>query len=201
MDIPLDRRTALLERIVEALLDTGAADLSLRPLAERVGTSARLLIYHFGAKDQLVAAAIEQVHDNIAASLAVRAARDAPQSLRAVLTMFWDWATEPASQRYFRLLFEIDGLTLYARIRFSDEVRRANSAFWITLIDRAAARLPRAGEPPAGRRTLIFCAISGLLQERLATGDLDQTTAAFLALIDLVAPDADTPVPSQGPKP
>jgi len=44
MTLPMDRRAQLLSRIVEALLERGAADLSLRPLAERVGTSARLLI-------------------------------------------------------------------------------------------------------------------------------------------------------------
>lgn len=199
MDMPLDRRAELLERIVEALLESGAADLSLRPLAERVGTSARLLIYHFESKDQLVAHAIDRVHDDIAASLGVRVARDQPASLRALLTMFWEWSSEPANLRYFRLLFEIDGLTLYQRIRFSEDFRRANSAFWTDLIDRAAARMPRSGERPAARLTLIFCALSGLLQELLSTGDRDKTTAAVVTLIDLVAPT--TSAPAQGSQP
>jgi AcrR family transcriptional regulator len=198
MDMPLDRRAELLEKIVEALLESGAADLSLRPLAEQVGTSARLLIYHFESKDLLVARAIEQVHADIAASLSVRVARDQPESLRALLAMFWDWATAPANQRHFRLLLEIDGLTLYQRIRFSEEFRRANSMFWDQLIDQAAARLPRTGDRPTARVTLIFCALTGLLQEFLANGDLDKTTAAFATLIDLVAPAEAAPVPVQG---
>lgn len=198
MDMPLDRRAELLGKIVEALLESGAGDLSLRPLAERVGTSARLLIYHFESKDQLVACAIERVHADIAASLSLRAAADQPTSLRALLTMFWNWATEPAHQGHFRLLLEIDGLTLYQRIRFSDDFRRANSTFWTDLIDQAAARLPRAGERPTARITLIFCALTGLLQEFLSSGDLEKTTAAFEALIDLVAPEDAAPSQAQG---
>ena len=198
MDMPLDRRAELLEKIVEALLESGAADLSLRPLAERVGTSARLLIYHFGSKDQLVASAIGQVHADIAASLSVRAAGEQPASLRALLTMFWSWATEPGNHSHFRLLLEIDGLTLYDRIRFSEDFRRANSAFWTDLIDQAAAKLPRTGDRPTARITLIFCALTGLLQEFLSSGDLEKTTAAFTALIDLVAPGDATPPQAQG---
>ncbi|WP_293906633.1 TetR/AcrR family transcriptional regulator [Phenylobacterium sp.] len=190
MDMPLDRRAELLAQIVTALLDNGAGDLSLRPLAERVGTSARLLIYHFGSKEQLIASALAEVRGQVAASLSARAAREAPESQRGLLTMFWDWATETPNQRYFRLLFEIDGLAMYDRISFSEEVRRANSAAWTTLIDRAAGRLPQTGEQSAARSTLIVCAISGLLQEFLSSGDRQTTTAALSALIALVAPDA-----------
>ena len=194
MDMPLDRRTALLNSIVDALLAHGAAELSLRPLAERVGTSARLLIYHFGSKEQLLADAMAEVRLRIQTSLGARAAHIRPKTLRDLVMMVWDWAVQPANQGYFRLLFEVDGLTLFDRVHVSQDTGRAHSAAWIALIERAAERLPAEGPLFQVHSTLILAALTGLLQEFLSTGDLDRTTAAMSALIDLIAQD------SKGPK-
>ncbi|MDR3506684.1 MAG: TetR/AcrR family transcriptional regulator [Caulobacteraceae bacterium] len=199
MNIPTDRRAELLEKIVDALLEGGAADLSLRPLAERVGTSARLLIYHFDSKEQLVASALTEVRRLIGVSLTQRSARDRPQSLRDLLLMFWDWATDAANQRYFRLLFEVDGLAMFERISFSQEARRANSAVWVDLIGGAASRLPKGAELYSARATLIVCALNGLLQEFLQTNDLETTSSALVALIDLVCADNAASVVLQSP--
>jgi AcrR family transcriptional regulator len=196
MDGPSDRRAGLLNRIVDTLLAGGAADLSLRPLAEQVGTSARLLIYHFGSKDQLVADALAEVRRRVGVSLKARAAHAKPKSLRDLLMMFWEWALEPSNQPYFRLLFEVDGLAMYNRINFSQEVRNANSAVWVGLIDNAAAGLSMEAGVYSARSMLIMGALSGLLQEFLSTGDRDSTTAALSTLIDLISADG-TPAPSK----
>ena len=187
MAITKDRRAELLDKIVEALLTSGAADLSLRPLAERVGTSARLLIYHFGSKEQLVAAALAEVRRHIGASLRTRALKVNPETLRALIMMVWKWAMETPNQRYFRLLFEVDGLAMFDRLSFSEEVRRANSAVWTNLIDTAAARLAQGGDVFSIHSTLIIGSFIGLLQEFLSTGDQARTTQALCALLDLIS--------------
>jgi len=197
MDMPLNRRAELLDKIVEELLASGAGDLSLRPLAERVGTSARLLIYHFETKEQLIAVALAEARRQIQASLGARAAEVKPQSLRALVMMWWDWATEAANQRYFRLLFEVDGLSMFNRVNFSEEAKRANSAAWTHLIQGAAKTLSPEGGLFAAHSTLILGAFTGLLQEFLSTGDRKSTTAALRALLDLVATDARVPSASQ----
>ena len=201
MDMPLDRRTELLGNVVDELLVRGAADLSLRPLAERVGSSARLLIYHFGSKEQLVAAALSEVRRRIQASLGARAAVVKPASLRALMMMVWDWAVETENQGCLRLLFEVDGLTLFNRINVSEDVRKDNGAVWIALIERAAARLPGDGPLFAAHSTLIMGALVGLLQELLSTGEREKTTAAFSTLVDLIARDGATLPRNQGPTP
>jgi AcrR family transcriptional regulator len=184
---PSDRRTELLARIVDEFLARGVGDLSLRPLAERVGTSARLLIYHFDSKEQLVADALEEVRQAIGQSLHIEAERTDPQSLRALMMMVWDWATAQSNQRYLRLLFEVDGLAMYDRIHFSRETRKANSAIWMGLIERARARLPhRDGDLFAANATLIMGALVGLLQEFLSTGDRESTTEAFSGMIEML---------------
>jgi AcrR family transcriptional regulator len=197
MDALIDRRAELLGRIVDQLLTCGAADLSLRPLAERVGTSARLLLYHFDSKEELVAAALAEVRRHIGESLQTRASQVRPETLRDLVMMVWDWATETPNQRYFRLLFEVDGLAMFDRLSFSEEVRRANSAVWITLIDRAAGRLAQGGDLFSAHSTLILGAIIGLLQDFLATGDLARTTKALHDLIGLISPGASAPTKGQ----
>jgi len=187
MEATNDRRTELLGKIVDDLLTNGAADLSLRPLADRVGASARLLIYHFDSKEQLVAAA--------------KALESQPQTLHALVMMVWGWATEPANQRYFRLLFEVDGLAMFDRLSFSEEVRRANGAVWIGLIDRAGARLTQGGDLFRAHSTLIMGALVGLLQDFLSTGDRARTTQALGALVDLISQGGHAPTQTEGPTP
>jgi len=197
MDVPLDRRAELLGRIVEDLLAGGAAEMSLRPLAQRVGTSARLLIYHFGSKEQLLADALALVRQHIQASLAARSARVKPQSLRGLVMMVWDWAIEAPNQRYFRLLFEVDGLAMFDRISFPEAVRKANSGVWISRIERAAASLPSDGALFAAHSTLILGALVGLLQDFLSTGERARCEAALTTLVDLISGDVAAPQ-SQG---
>src|SRR5262245_21914444 len=48
------RRAQLVDAAVDYVFERGASDLSLRPLADALGTSSRMLIYHFGTKDQLL---------------------------------------------------------------------------------------------------------------------------------------------------
>jgi len=185
MDVITDRRSELLNEIVEAFLASGTTELSLRPLAERVGTSARLLIYHFETKEKLVTAALAQIRLRIAASLKDRSAREKPASLREFLFMFWNWATEKPHQNYFRLLFEVDGLAMFNR-KFSKEARRDGDSVWTGMIERASAALPGSSEMSSAHATLIRTTLGGLLQEFLSTGDLKRTTAALSDFIGLM---------------
>jgi AcrR family transcriptional regulator len=191
----LDRRDVLLDKIVDALLEHGVADLSLRPLAAEVGTSARLLIYHFGSKERLLVDALRRVRTRVAASLVERSARERPASLSAVLLMFWNWATEPANQNYFRLLFEVDGLSMFNRLAFSDQAVRDGTSVWLALIERSTTAVARDGDP-----TLIMGAMNGLLQDFLTTGDLARTTAALHALIALLPGATTNPASPKRPQ-
>jgi AcrR family transcriptional regulator len=186
MDAITGRRSELLDKIVDTLLASGSADLSLRPLADSVGTSARMLIYHFDTKEKLIADALSLVRLRVERSLKALAAREKPASLRDFIFMFWNWATDKPNQRYFRLLFEVDGLSMYNRFKFSQASRRDGASVWIGLIDRAAAAASEDGTFFSAHSTLIIGAINGLLQDFLSTGDRKRTTTALSDLLDLV---------------
>jgi len=200
MDMITNRRSELLDRIVDTLLAGGSADLSLRPLAESVGTSARLLIYHFGTKEKLIADALSVVRLRTERSLQALAAREKPASLKDFLFMFWNWATDKPNQGYFRLLFEVDGLSMYNRLKLSRQARQDGASVWVALIDRAAAVASEDGKLLSAHSTLIVGAITGLLQDFLSTGDRKRTTAALSDLVDLVCSDGNKRPRKSSPK-
>lgn len=67
-------RSELTARLAEHVLRNGLATASLRPMAAAAGTSDRMLIYHFGDKDRLIA----EVLDHLAREMGRRLDRSLP---------------------------------------------------------------------------------------------------------------------------
>ncbi|MEM9501580.1 MAG: TetR/AcrR family transcriptional regulator [Pseudomonadota bacterium] len=65
---PLSRET-LLPQLAAHVLNHGLGGASLRPLAKAAGTSDRMLIYHFGNKEQLVADLLDHIAGIYSAAL------------------------------------------------------------------------------------------------------------------------------------
>lgn len=171
------RREDLLSASIEYLLENGVADLSLRPLAAKVGSKARLLVYHFGSKDALITEAMlavrEQVKENFAALVRDSRNRKPSQIVRA----FWAWATSRQHERYLRLFFEVHGLALQNPKQYG---RYLEGAF-TTWVELMGAVLP-AKLSPAKRRALASLAVStviGLMLDYLSSGDKKRTSGAL----------------------
>src|SRR5258708_10095578 len=64
------RTAVLVEDLIGYLIRHGVADLSLRPMAAAAGTSARLLIFHFGSKERLLIEALDEMQARLQRSLA-----------------------------------------------------------------------------------------------------------------------------------
>lgn len=62
-------KQALLADLAVHVLNNGLNDASLRPMAAAAGTSDRMLIYHFGSKDALIAELLEFLASQMAAGL------------------------------------------------------------------------------------------------------------------------------------
>jgi len=180
----VERRTELLGRVVDVLITEGISDLSLRPLAKAVGTSARLLIYHFGSKEKLLTDALEQVRERIEGSLRNLAARNRPPSLGEFLLMFWRWATRGPNLRYFRLLFEIDGLAMQNRGRFPAHFWGVGFARWRRVFE---TEFGQPSDKDSATSTFQLAALSGLLHDFLCTGDRKRTTDALHCLIESIS--------------
>jgi AcrR family transcriptional regulator len=174
----MERRDELLAACRRYFLRHGVANLSLRPLAAKVGTSARLLVYHFGSKEKLIAAVMESVRADLQAAFArADAAGDEHPALA-----FWRLLTAPRSLPAVRLLFEVQVLAIQDPQRYRRYVDDTSST-WLQAIEAA---LP-AGPDRRAVATLYVAVVDGLLLELLATGDRARTTRALEAFLALQA--------------
>jgi AcrR family transcriptional regulator len=131
------RRDELRDKALNYFLAHGLADLSLRPLADEIGTSARLLVYHFGSRDNLIMVVMEEVRLRVQQSVIamMQAARG-----EAGMAAIWDWATDSANVPYVRLLFEVQVLALQHPATYARYLSGSNTS-WIEVIERPDAQL------------------------------------------------------------
>ena len=169
-----ERREELIEKALDYFLKHGLAGLSLRPLAGQIGSSARLLVYHFGSKDGLITAVMDEVRARTQKSFAASAARASKGARNRVMRRFWAWITHPSNVPYMRLLFEVQVLALQNPAVYARYLEGTSSS-WLELIERSL--------PPskANRSVATLCAavIDGLLLEYVSTGDRRRTTSAL----------------------
>lgn len=172
------RRDELVEAAAGYLLRHGIGGLSLRPMASAIGTSARLLIYHFGSKEQLLIEAMGIIRTRARAEVAAMlSASEGQPDLGDLVRGFWRWCSAKPNRSYLRLLFEVHGLALQDPARYGNYLHGA-ILHWIDLLGRALA--PRLGRRPArATATLIVGTIDGLLMDYLSTGDLRRTSDAL----------------------
>jgi AcrR family transcriptional regulator len=166
--VPSARREELLELAYAYVLRNGMAGMSLRPLAEAVGSSPRVLLYLFGSKDGLVRALLGRSRTEELALLAqVRAAGGGPAE---VVERLWGWLAAPQrrdllrlwAEGYARSLVESDG----PWVGFAAQGVRD----WIEVLGDVLG--------PHGDPTAVLAVLRGALLDVLATGDVERTTAA-----------------------
>lgn len=172
------RKAELLSAAVDYLAEHGVADLSLRPMAEAIGTSARLLIFHFGSKERLVQEAMSEVQARLRSSF--ESMIDTSPHRVAPLERFWQWATEPDNLPYVRLLYEVQIIAIQNPEAYGAYLQHA-SASWLALAERAMSASART----TTMATLCIAVFDGLFLERLSTGDHARTTRALDRFIEM----------------
>ncbi|MEY2550577.1 MAG: hypothetical protein QOG12_721, partial [Verrucomicrobiota bacterium] len=85
----MDTRERLRRDCLRYFLRHGVANLSLRPLAAAVGTSARMLLHYFGSKEALIAEVMAEVQTRLQNVFqeVLEAEREGPG--KDVLARFW----------------------------------------------------------------------------------------------------------------
>jgi len=145
------RREAVAQAAADYVLEHGLVGLSLRPLAAALGTSDRMLLYHFDSKDDLVAAVLRVTNDR--SSAVIRALPPSGDVRSAVLDL-WAAMTTTQVDRCQRTYVEAAALGLFGQEPYASVVREAN-AVWVAAV---ADHLVAAGTPPerAGRATMLL---------------------------------------------
>ena len=188
---PSPSKRALLLAAVDHVARNGIRDQSLRQIAAALGTSHRMLIYHFGSRDGLLVEVVRAVEEQQRQALAeLEASVDAGRSPADVMRLFWRRLADPALFPHERLFFEIYSRALHGEpdaVPVLDGIVDA----WIqpTMVLLGRLGLP-AREAEAHARLGVAVA-RGLLLDLLATGDraaVDDAMEQFIAMVEASLP-------------
>jgi len=166
-------RERLLAAAVEQATRGGIADLSLRELAAAMGTSHRMLLYHFGSREGLLTAVAQAVEEG------QRAVVSEWGITRANSRRLWQHFSDPQLWPAERLFFELYAHALLGRPGTEGFLDHAIEP-WVSALTPAFASEARLDEVTARAEARLAVAVTrGLLLDLLATGDRAAVTEAF----------------------
>ena len=167
-------RALLLQRIVEWFAANGVMDTSMRTLASGVGTSNRMLNYHFGSRDQLLAAVIGTVCEAEGQALedCFAGTHDPVEAGR----VYWDHVAETA-RTFAPLFYELSAHAMYGK-PYAEQLRHILTDAWLSGFSSGFARV--TDHPQADRLARLCLAVGrGILFEMALTGDREAADAAI----------------------
>lgn len=160
----------LLDACADYALAHGLPD-RLEPLATATGTSARMLIYHFGTRDALLRAVLgrarERQLDTFGDLLRVRP--DEPYTV--TLDRAWTSITGLDGRPYLQMFSQLRESAVH---RLWPDFRRTATTDWLGPLEDG---LRSIGRPELA--TLVLAVIRGLLMDLDATADTARTDRAF----------------------
>jgi AcrR family transcriptional regulator len=170
-------RERLLTAAVDYAAEHGLTDLSLRTLAAGLGTSHRMLIFHFGSKEGLLVEVVRAVEAQQRALLDELRANPQLGPLDQMRAL-WQHLTSPALWPYERLFFEVYAQGLQGRAPAKRLLEGAIDA-WLAPIADLLASQGMPWEEASAEARLAIAVTRGLLLDLLATGDVDAVDAAM----------------------
>jgi AcrR family transcriptional regulator len=173
-------RARLLNQAADYVLAHGLADSTLRPLAKALKTNARMLVYHFGSREELMRDVLVCIRAREDARIqAWFRAGKTPRTMPQFLRWFWRRLSTTQATPALRLLFELYALAL-RNPRAYPGVLEDPLSYW----QKLTAKTGISAKPDAVEATLLLAATRGLLLDLCATGDRARVGRAMDALAD-----------------
>jgi AcrR family transcriptional regulator len=173
-------RAKLLRKGQDLLAERGGrlSDLTLRKLAEQLGTSHRMLIHHFGSRDGYLAALLSELRrQELTALRELSAEGTYKDALHLLERLYLDPAHEPRIAAFYYVL----GLAIQDPESYREFLGSLDD--WTTLFTTLGERegLPR--EAATARAQALVWTARGLLVKAIATGDRQQALDEFRSVI------------------
>jgi AcrR family transcriptional regulator len=172
-------RDRLLDAVIEHFTTEGLGDQSLRHIADAVGSSHRMLLYHFGSRDGLLLAVAQAVEARTQGELAATVQR-AGWATDDLIRHVWAYVADPELGPFERLFFALYGRALQGEPALRP-LLEGDVARWLDLNVVAAreAGLDLAPEAVRAHARLGLAVVRGLLLDLLATGERAEVGAAL----------------------
>jgi AcrR family transcriptional regulator len=184
--VPSPRRAELIEAAYAYVLANGLADVSLRPIAEAIGSSTGVLRFLFASRDGLVAALLERAR---ADELAMLEQLPPGGDLRSVATAVWEWLAAPDHDAVLRLWVESYATSL--RPEPGPWAGFANSTVrdWLAVLARTQPANVRNTAAGRAQRTAVLAILRGGVLDVLASRDAsrDQSRVTRAVILSLAA--------------
>ncbi len=173
-------KSALLNAMAAHVLQHGLNTASLRPLAKSAGTSDRMLIYHFGSKDALVADLLNHLAAQMALGLNAALPMEKFDSVGTAVQTVVSLMRLPEFAPYSRVWLDIVSAARQGAVDHADAGERVIEGFlaWIE------ERLPDGLDAPAEQARLALTLIEGtLVMDAVGhASTTDRAVAAFARL-------------------
>jgi AcrR family transcriptional regulator len=176
-------RATLLEGAIDYVAHNGITDLSLRQLAGALGTSHRMLIHHFGSKEGLWVAIVDEVERRqrtILGDLVPAAGVPVADAMRA----WWRHISDPSLWPNERLFFELYGQAIQGRPH-TVEMLDGIVDDWLEPAAEINMAYGLSREEARAHARLGIAVTRGLLLDLVATRDAEAVDGAMDAFIDV----------------
>ena len=171
------REQQLLQLAYEYVLRHGLMSLSLRPLAQAIGSSPRVLLFLFGSKEGLVEALLARARSaELAFMNDVRSTEDS-DDFASVVRRVWQWLAAKEHRPMLVLWLETYAHSLVEPDGPYAQFARRTVEDWLELLATHQTVQQRRSRTAATERALTLAVLRGALMDLLATGDEGRTTA------------------------
>ncbi len=172
-------RVELLDGVVAYLAGHGLGDVTLRPMADALGTSVNRLTHHFGSKAELLAAALRRVQE-VHRALESSWVRDDPLISQSEILRRW-WAHLSASRANLNLTrLGLEAAAIDATVTgLAGDVRAEQIEAWRDNIERRLVATGVASGHARVEAAIIKAVFTGLTLDLVATGDIERLTEAL----------------------
>ena len=150
-------RETLLPNLAAHVLEEGLGGASLRPLAKAAGTSDRMLIYHFGNKEQLVSDILAHIADTYSQALDAAVGGEPAKTRQEVVARILAQVREPAMQPFQALWWEIVAGSARGLAGYSE----AAEAVMARLLAWLETQMPEGDPDPQGGARYLLTLIEG----------------------------------------
>jgi AcrR family transcriptional regulator len=169
------RREELLDALIDAFAAGGVGGRSLRDVAAAVGTSHRMLLHHFGSRDELLLAVVQEVERR-----QTRMLLDLPADPAGAVATMWSDLRRPEMRPLERLFFECYARAAQGEAPFTRMLPGAVDG-WLADVD---SQTSGAVDPALVR--LGLAVTRGLLLDLVATNDDEGVDAAAAQFVELL---------------